>query len=911
MGLKMNKFKKIVVFSLIITLPITVFSYILVTKTLELKIDSYKYQFFDVHPLKIRTILMVEYLDLRNKILYFSALSSKNDANIFLKTTYEKELRNNLPTSAFDDKKGFLFKNGKVFKGKTRFRGDTFYHWYYPQASWRFKLSKNNLIDGVRKLNFIAPKTSFLVNNHLSYILAKEIKLLAPESSIITVGINGIYNGPKMQVEQIDENFLRRNKKMPNDIYKGDNIASSRIIGVDSDIFNTASIWDKASYNNHYKKDNKFPLKRLLLDITENKYDLYNFEEFVSFAMYLDLTGSDHHDVIHNWILYYDNYKEEFSPIIWDSMGFLNLNEKHKYYNIISSPLLSSLYKNYDFNKLKYHKLKEFSLNNKENFVKKMNLEITNVKKILDKANTEADNAGRGYIEPEKLKIMLDNFSLSIKNRILEYEDMFLGKAISNDYRYSKSNNVLRVSVNGNKLINKLNIKLSKEVNVDEVYISYVLNNKTNRNKVLFSAKDDTISIPIELLSNIKIVDDEDKKGLVYAQAENIEYSEATYDFELIGLDMDSISQVSLEFFNNDNQIISINKVPNIKQRSFNGVNSVIKSFIKNDPIIWSGKKSFSGFNIIKENIIIEPGTEVIFDTNATLKVLGKITAIGTKNNPITFKAKNNTKPWNTFALKDAKANGSIFKHVVFKDGSGDKGNLHEYTAMLSIHNVKDFIVEDCEFYDSHRTDDMVHVIYSNGKFKNTKFVRSLSDALDVDISNVIIDNCEFIDSGNDAIDLMTTNAIVTNTRFTNSADKGISIGEGSNLLAVNNHIQGSEIGMQSKDTSKAYIYNTSFMGNKKAVDAYHKNWRYSEGGTIILEHCVFDKNILNATVGKKSKVIINSSYIDTPNKFDTKSLRKKKIIISDDDFINYELKEPLFEKKMHLISKERRGCHE
>ena len=284
---------------------------------------------------------------------------------------------------------------------------------------------------------------------------------------------------------------------------------------------------------------------------------------------------------------------------------------------------------------------------------------------------------------------------------------------------------------------------------------------------------------------------------------------------------------------------------------------------------------------------------------------------MGTKEHPIIFEAKDKTKPWNTFVLKDARANGSIFKHCIFKDGSGDKGDLYEYTAMFSVHNVKNLLVEDCEFYDSHRTDDMVHVIYSDASFKNTKFIRSLSDALDVDISNLRVDNCEFIDSGNDAIDLMTTNAIVTNTKFTNSVDKGISIGEGSNLLAINNYIKNSEIGMQSKDTSKAYIYNTSFIANKKAVDAYHKNLRYNKGGTIYLQNCILNKNIINTTVGKKSMVTLNNTIIDTPENIDKSSLLKKKIIISNDKFIMYNLKNKLFENKEHLIIKERSGYYE
>lgn len=248
---------------------------------------------------------------------------------------------------------------------------------------------------------------------------------------------------------------------------------------------------------------------------------------------------------------------------------------------------------------------------------------------------------------------------------------------------------------------------------------------------------------------------------------------------------------------------------------------------------------------------------------------------------------------------------------MIFKGGSGDKGDLYEYTGMLSIHNVKDVMIEDTAFYDSKISDDMVHVIYSEVKFKSSKFVRSLADALDVDIFNVIVDNCEFIDSGNDSIDLITTHAIVTNTTFHNSADKGISIGEDSNLLAVNNLIFASEIGMQSKDTSVAYIYNSSFIDNKKAIDAYHKNWWYSEGGTIYLDKIVLQGNETNATVGKKSQVIINDSQIDTSENFDTKSIRKKKITISNKDYIPYEFSTPFLQNHNDLINRQTQSYHE
>ena len=47
------------------------------------------------------------------------------------------------------------------------------------------------------------------------------------------------------------------------------------------------------------------------------------------------------------------------------------------------------------------------------------------------------------------------------------------------------------------------------------------------------------------------------------------------------------------------------------------------------------------------------------------------------------------------------------------------------------------------------------------------------------------------------------------------------------------------------------------------------------------------------------TKVIINDSEIDTPNNFDTKDLKKKKIVISQEKFISPQLKKHIFKKYM------------
>jgi hypothetical protein len=865
----MRRFKLVIIFSLLLTLPIVIPYSLIVKNSLLRNIEMDKFSVSGRNKVDIYNIAVSEYMDMKSTILYYLGFSIKTDANILISKEKSNALLENLPTSAFIDKESLLIHKGKLYKGKARLRGDNFYHWNFPQASWRFKLSKNNLIDGVRKFNFIIPKSNVLVVNHYAYLLAEKMGILSPKSEMLTLGINGIYNGMKLQVEQIDENFLRNNKRMPSDIYKGDLAGSKRILGVKANIFTMASIWDKSSYNNHYQKNNYYPLSRLFKELKNDQYSLYDLNEFSKFSNYIDMTGSRHHDYYHNWVLSYDNYLERFSPIVWDT-GEWRAESRS---SLITAPLLSSLYKNYDFIKLKYHNFRSFSVESRDEFFKNAVFDKNRIKSKIGITNVGSFNLFRDYMKTDIVLTKLDEFFEFIKNKVIKIEDEFLGTVEINDYSYVAEDGAIRLSVKGKKLINAISIESLNRINVKNVSISYLLNGKYIDKKVSFMQNNNVVSIPIELLSNVNI---SLKEG-----EEIVEYNEATYDVKIKGLNKENIKEVKLNFLSLEKQSVHVEAVDFISEKSFNNVHNVVSNYVDSTPMTWAGEKTFTGFNLITNNVIIKPGTNIIFEEGATLKVLGKVTAIGTKDNPITFEAKDKTKPWGAFALKDSKANDSIFKHCIFRDGSGDKGDLHEYTAMFSVHNVQNLLVEDCEFYDSHKTDDMVHLVYSDAVFKNTKFIRSLSDALDVDISNVVVDNCEFVESGNDSIDLMTSNAIVINSKFIKSADKAISIGEGSNLLAIRNMIKNSEIGMQSKDTSKAYIYDTTFIGNKKAVDAYHKNWRYSEGGTITLDNTVFENNIINATVGKKSKVIINNSTIDTPDNFDVKSIEKGKIVLS------------------------------
>lgn len=887
--------KKFLILSLFITLPVSIYYVYWLNNTMSVYFQFDQVKNWLDRGQRLYRIGIVVHKSAKNELASHLLGHNKADINLYAEKKYLSELMSDLPKSGFKEKKAFLSVNNEIFKGKIKLRGDNFYHWLYPQKSWRFKSSKKKLNNGIHKLNFITPKGVEILNNHLSYKLAKKLNLLAADSEIITLAVNNQFNGLKLMAEQIDESFLRKNRRMPNDIYKGDNIGSKKVLGASVSLIHTPSIWGKAAYNNHYPKDSKKPLEELL--ITENS-SLFDVESFARFSSLIDLINTYHYDNSHNWIFSYDHYYEKMYPIIWDPVGWWVDWADRTDINIISSDILKRLYRDYQFLYKKYEIMYEF-FSHKDEFIRIIKQEIEMARDRILEVGYSFRMDYRKVSESSAALEQLNKFENRIYKRFEQVENYFLGPVDKKDYSYSTTENKIILSISGHKMIEKIILDVMDADKLQGVYLSYRLDGKKVRKKLhSYQLEDEQLVINQKLLAGAII-------------SNRLEFQEVSYELELDGLSINDVAGVSLEFLNLQHQTIIVNKVEHIAESGFKEVYGIIKAHISSSPAVWSNIKHFSGFNVFNNDIIIEPGSRIILDENTTLKILGKVTAIGTKENPIIFQAKDPLKPWNALVLKDIKANGSVFKYCIFKDGSGDKGDLYEYTAMLSVHNVKELLLENCAFYDSHKTDDMVHVIYSDVTFKNTKFVRSLADALDADISNLVVDHCEFIDSGNDSIDLMTSNALVSNSRFINSADKGISIGEGSNLLAVNNFIRGNEIGMQSKDTSKAYIYHSSFIENKKAVDAYHKNWRYSEGGSIFIENSIFQKNIENATIGKKSKIVINNSDIDTADKFDIKSMRKKKIIMSNDEFIMHHFDEALFENKDSLMQKQSKGYHE
>ncbi len=351
-------------------------------------------------------------------------------------------------------------------------------------------------------------------------------------------------------------------------------------------------------------------------------------------------------------------------------------------------------------------------------------------------------------------------------------------------------------------------------------------------------------------------------KGRPGLKSKIIQIEPAYYELILKSVPKDNFLQ-SVYAIRGRNIIEKAELATNLDKIEFHNAFSIVIPHPINVPSIWAGDIYIEGIREVKGDLIIRPGTTINMAENASLIISGKLLAEGTKDRPIRFiPSQGNEIPWGAVIIKGSDSDGSKLKYCEFSGGSGYKGDLFEYSAMLSIHGVKDMLIANCYFHDNKVVDDMVHAVYSDITFSDSVFEHAKFDALDLDISTSTIERCKFIHSGNDGIDLMTSEAVVRDTLLKSNLDKGISIGENSNVFVYNSQIFENQIGLQSKDISKAILYNVTLEKNKKAMDAYKKNWRYGGGGTIHLYKSKVLDNEATFSADKKSSIWVYDSYV-------------------------------------------------
>jgi len=790
----------------------------------------------------------------------------KNDKNIYLPQIklYASQSRINslledLPNSIKSWKVGKIIHDSdkKNLKDiRLRLRGDNPANWLLEKKHFRIKFKKSEMNGRYRYYNYLPFEPRILISNRL----AKKSKILAPEVRPIELFLNEEKKGLYLELEHFNENFLRRNKIMPVNFYKGENYNQEIKIGLGNNLYSNSGLWSKEAYFNFYEKEYNSDLKFFLRTLKQSKNDYNKFEKLKTFLdenyigrylAYLIISQNYHVSKYHNNRIIFDTWKGQVFPVITDpdNPETIELNFEKS-----SNDLTSILNQSSEFLNLKYKYLREFIFKDKI-LISEAN-DLNNVKSSLInvlKNDPTKINIFLDLLNENKHFKELDENIKNLKNRhkILEQELMKTPKVV-----WKKNNKNFSLILDSKLPIN--DIELSFENNTpDWVFIDENYNNIFDLNEVKFFKEKNKIRLNTTLFSNRINLTNE---GNLF----NDNIITAATRFNLISSNNNLPSGIKVSNFFIERPIL-VEESQELIGSQTNQLNKVLfnsSKVNKKNLNILSGTIIVDNQIEFSDPVIIKPGTTFLLNKNSNIIFKNKVEAAGTKDNKITFKA--NTKdPWGTVALIGKDTSGSTFNFINFSDGSGNFSEQFTFTSMFSVHNTSNIKLKNIELQNNHFFDDMMHIIYSSDIIMNNFIFRNaFGDAIDIDVSeNVKIFNSNFYNSKNDGIDLMESKVVISNVNISNSKDKAISIGESSNAKLSNSKLENNEMAIAVKDNSKVLINNVIFQNNKNQINAYKKNLQYGSGGTAE----VFGSNFMaksNNFLSQNSSILISESNI-------------------------------------------------
>lgn len=713
-----------------------------------------------------------------------------------------------------------LVDAGDRTPARLRFRGDGSAHWTSEKKSFTLRTSRDELYKGFRSLAF---SVKDVLPQWLVGTIAKDFGLLAPEQQIVPVYLNERFYGLHRFVEPVDESFLRRNLRMPGNIFRADTAERGDYFkGLLREVFANPHIWERVANNDRPGAFGTALLEQFLRDLNDTSdagrerfMSWLDTTELSRLLAFLLVCGDPYHmSGVHNQFWYEDPTSGKLHPIVWD-VRLLDLDKPPTGSNInrfwraaLEDPrvwdgAMREVAKWLEGDKL--YKLAEQRVNEawrkyEAEFeydtlragvippVGDPKTTLATLRKNLDTLRAWASDA-----RCETSSVYQDDGSLMgpvvldcvVSGRAPVAVRLIGNMAEPGPYIYEDSDEDGRLGPT-DRLLGRTweGVTLWPGVGgagaaLEPAALHYRLFLKMDENGPALS---EVTPSPVNALTR-----------------------EAVASTRLAGLaPLPARAPARTQGDVPDSSPVRLAQA----------------RFLKRDQLTAPG-----------QTLIIEAGTTLTLAPDVSILAKGRVLAIGTAEQPITITASDPLLPWGVFALQGEGANGSRFEHVKFERGGGGQLERVEYKGMVCVHNARDVTFDHCEFSHNQRCDDAINIVKSDASITNSFFHDTNADSIDYDMSSGLVAFNRIERSGNDGLDLMTCWPRVVSNTILDSGDKGLSVGEESRPLVLNNTILRCQKGMEIKDRSAPMIVHTLIEGGPVGIDANKKNWRYGEAG--------------------------------------------------------------------------------
>ena len=276
----------------------------------------------------------------------------------------------------------------------------------------------------------------------------------------------------------------------------------------------------------------------------------------------------------------------------------------------------------------------------------------------------------------------------------------------------------------------------------------------------------------------------------------------------------------------------------------------------------------------ISQNIVFPIGYDAIFmggtnlklDNRASIISFGSLKILGSKTNPVRVFAENN---FGGGVIAFGKENKHVVRNAIFDGLSQIKSGDIKSTGAVVFYDTNVNI--DSSTFKNNTAEDSLNIMLSEFLISNTNFLNSKSDALDVDFSSGHIQGVVSENSHNDGLDFSGSDIKIVDATIKNAGDKAISAGEGSVIDIEKLSIQGSLVGVASKDLSSVTIKNSIINNCFFAISAYQKKWKFGPA-RVEISDTKFEENKYQTLLETRSTIQIDgiSSQPSSDSVFET-----------------------------------------
>ncbi|HXE57635.1 MAG TPA: right-handed parallel beta-helix repeat-containing protein [Gemmatimonadales bacterium] len=739
---------------------------------------------------------------------------------------------------------GELVNGSDIMQVRVRKRGDNSVHWTTGKKTFTLRTPKERFFRGYRELGF---SVKDVLPSYVANSLASEFALLAPRTHVAPVFLNNRFAGMYRVVEVLDESFLRPNRRMPGNIYRGDAAERGEVFKhVPRGMFANPYIWDRVARNDRPTGPGATGLQLFLADLNGSGFeDHRRMMERLDrpalgrlLALLLVVGDPYHMDNVHNQFWYEDPSTALLVPIPWD-LRLLDLDRPPSNLSDFWRAALRDPF-------LVDATLREL----------RRALEQERIVKVADSLAWGAFRRYEDFFRYEWLRqgLIPDVGRPEDASAIVRRNAARLGAWLA-DARVAfhatpaarGAPAILDFESRGRAGTELVALELTGVRPADARGRARVLMDR-NRDGRPDPGDPEVVGAWTEGPAAVRFVPREPVALLAgwQARGQAIEPSPVHYRFFVVGPGTD-FAAARPELRNRVTGAAAA-VLPWSAEVAVSPTTSFSPwQYPVPRPAVhrWRGTVRLAETVRIPagDTLHIAPGTVVRLGPDVSLVSRGVVLAQGSAGRPIEFRRADPGRPWGAVTILGPGANGSVFRHVRFLEGGGGLVDRIEYIGMVNVHRVDSAHFERVEFIANVRSDDTFHALHSHVVLRRCRFVDANSDAVDFDLSTGLIADNTFERTGGDAIDLMTSDPLVIGNRITGSGDKGISIGEASHPVVFNNYVTRSTRGIEIKDLSEPVLLNNVLEENGTGIRADRKNWRYGGGGWAKLANTVLRGN--------------------------------------------------------------------